>query len=187
MSFNYRDFEYEVSSLLDDACENVKDNVRWEVNNAIDSAFCDMNFEDLLEEVWDNAQEEAREEFDKEVHCIKDEMWSTLCDYFTNPFAEDPHTVFSKYSADEFIERAMKDLLEIRVGDEVIFTTDTFEKRRGLVMSIIEMPDGDNMYNILDKFGGFGWSMLKADLTRTGRTYTEYIDILKGLAEPINE
>lgn len=181
--FNYNDFQWDVSNLLDEACDTAKDNVRYEVDSAIESAFEDIDMESLLEDVWDKAQEEAQEDIEEEVRCAKDEMWSTLCDYFTNPLAEDPKTVFSKYNADEFIEKAMKDILSIRVGDEVVFIVDDV-KYHGVVIQIFnDVEDGGTNYRVMDVEGNT-WIKRDYGLTRTGRAYTQLIDIFKGLAEP---
>ncbi len=180
--FNYRDFEYEVSNMLDDACDTAKDNIHYELDSAIESAFDDICMEDLLESVWDKAQEEAREDIDEEIRCAKDEMWSALSDYFTNPLAENPATVFSKYDADEFIEKAMKDILAIRVGDEVEFDVGDVGYVGVVVQIYGDAEDGGTNYSVMDATGNF-WTKRDYSLKRTGRAYTQLIDIFNGLAE----
>lgn len=184
--FNYNEFDWDVSNLLDEACDTAKDNVRYEVDSAIESAFDDIDMESLLKSVWDRAQEEAREDIEDELNEARVEantgLWETMAQYFNESYAADPKKVFAEWSPVEFVSNYIEKRDNLHVGDEVTFTEygDDNIEYRGCIIQMATDIHGNTSCAVMECNGDIAFRS-KTELKKTGKSYPQLFEIFNGL------
>lgn len=177
MSFDYRDFRYDIEGIVEDELSDLRDSLETAVTDCVDD-FCTYRIyekmEDILEDAYNTGVEDSESE---EV----ERLWENLKKYYSHKSALDIGTLLN--TVDPFnIECAIRVLEEeekkIEIGDIV-------EYGDGVKYLVLEKDTVGNI-KVIDGYASALW-FPDIGFKKTGEHYPEFVDMLKCLRpkEPV--